>query len=288
MTISLNLSNKLDLRLVSAIKAIHDVATKLDLPFFIIGATARDIILQHGFGIQPMRATVDIDFAVQVESWDQFDQLKREIITTSQFAPTTDIHRLSFSEGLPVDIIPYGSLADNQNIAWPPDYDISMSVEGFYECYNHSICVLIQNNPEISVQVVTLEGLALLKLISWDENPHIRNKDAVDLFIIMHHYMDAGNIDRLYNEAGDLFDESDIPDYDAFSARLLGRTISKMLSNSKSIKHTVIQILNRETDTDNVKGLVQTIVLSGSFPQYSYQRVAELFEHLKIGLCERP
>lgn len=32
--------------------------------YFIIGATARDIVLHHVFGIPPTRATVDIDFAI--------------------------------------------------------------------------------------------------------------------------------------------------------------------------------------------------------------------------------
>lgn len=41
---------------------------RIGADYFIIGATARDIVLNHVFGIAPTRATVDIDFAVALTS----------------------------------------------------------------------------------------------------------------------------------------------------------------------------------------------------------------------------
>lgn len=286
MTISLNLSDKLDQRVLSAILSIHSTATELSIPFFIIGATARDMILHHGYNFEVMRATRDIDFAVQVEAWSQFDRVKEILIENHHFVLTKETHRLLSHDGLPVDIVPFGELAIEQNLTWPPDHDVKMSILGFLECYQNSIRVLIQNEPPLTVQVATLEGLALMKLISWDENPHVRNKDAIDTFIIMRSYLEPGNQDRLYEQAIDLFSEDEPADYDEVSARFLGRTMASVLEDSESIKNKVIHILNRETNTDKIKGLIQSIVMSQSFPQYSYQRILQLFEALLKGLCD--
>ncbi len=77
MIISLNLSEKLECNSIAVILAVHKSANELAIPFFLIGATARDIILQHEFNIDPIRSTVDVDFAVQVENWGKFNQLKQ-------------------------------------------------------------------------------------------------------------------------------------------------------------------------------------------------------------------
>lgn len=107
------------------------------------------------------------------------------------------------------------------------------------------------------------------------------------LFIIMHHYVDAGNLERLYNESADLFESDGTPDYDEVSARFLGRTLATILKNSEPTKGKVKHILNRETNTNRNKGLIQSIVISRSFPQYAYQQVEKLISALYQGLCEQ-
>ncbi len=60
-TISHNLTGKIDERTVALLSEIDTIARDLKLPFFIVGATARDILLQHAHDINPTRATLDID-----------------------------------------------------------------------------------------------------------------------------------------------------------------------------------------------------------------------------------
>ena len=287
MNISLNLSEKLDKNFIEVILEVHNVASAIDVPFFLIGATARDIILLHMHNIEPMRATLDIDFAVQVESWDRFEQMKKEITKTGHFKVQKEIHRLLHRNSIPVDIIPFGGLSTQDSIGWPPDFAVKMSVEGFSESYRNTVNVILQEDPEIIIKVASLEGLALLKFISWDENPYERNKDGVDVFYIMINYLQAGNLERLYDEAGDLFDDENTADYDEVSATFLGRNIGKMLDGSESIKNKVASILSRETTSDKMKGLIQTIVTSSLFPQYSYKQVTGLFKAFHKGICDK-
>jgi predicted nucleotidyltransferase len=82
------------------------------------------MILQHGFNVRSMRATVDIDFAVQLEHWKQFAHLKQTLMEEYGFTETKELHRLISADGLPVDIVPYGGLAENNIVSWPPDQSV--------------------------------------------------------------------------------------------------------------------------------------------------------------------
>ena len=46
--------------------AIKCVAVDQDVPFIIVGASARDLVMHHAYGAPIQRATMDIDLAVQV------------------------------------------------------------------------------------------------------------------------------------------------------------------------------------------------------------------------------
>ena len=102
---------------------------RLGTDYFIIGATARDIVLNHVFGIAPTRATVDIDFAIALTSWKQFQGIRQELLDSGHFRERrrTAIHSLVFEPdergfGYPVDLIPFGRIEDPpREIAWPPD-----------------------------------------------------------------------------------------------------------------------------------------------------------------------
>lgn len=54
----------------------------------------------------------------------------------------------------------------------------------------------------------------------------IPNRDASDLIFIIRNYLDAGNLEHLFEEASDIVDSSDY-DYKAGSARILARDIMK-------------------------------------------------------------
>ena len=71
-----NLSGKIDRQTVEVLSIVTKVADSLSIPFFVVGASARDFILKHCYGIEPPRMTRDIDLGVEVASWEQFNQLK--------------------------------------------------------------------------------------------------------------------------------------------------------------------------------------------------------------------
>ena len=282
--ILIDLSGKINKTSVSILKEIEEVSIRIDIPFFIVGATARDIILEHQFNIRPRRATIDIDIGVLIDGWDKFETLKDRLVHSGKFRLSRQKQRLIYEDHFPVDIIPFGMIANEDgSITWPPDHEIRMSTAGFQECFRHAVSVKLSSNPELVVKVITLAGLALLKLISWDDNPKRRSKDASDLFLIIRHYLDAGNLDRLFEEEFDLIEEGSY-DYDLASAHLLGRDVRNI--SNPTTKTKLIEILKRENNSKQGHKIALNILQSDVFRSESYERVLECFNALLEGIVE--
>ena len=270
--------------MVSALGRISQISSSTKIPFFIVGATARDILLEVHYGIGSKRATVDIDIPVFIESWDQFNHLKDELIGSTDFAPTRDIHRILFKKRLPIDIVPFGGIAKKgELIEWPPDGSFEMSVTGFHECFRHAIQIKLSDNPELVVKVASLAGLAILKLIAWDDNPDRRRKDAPDLFFIIQNYLDAGNLERLFDEAPDIVEASDY-NFEEGSALFLGRNISRVASSTTRVK--LIEILKRESLRKQGHRIAMDMLQGSKFGERTYDEIAALFDALLKGLTD--
>lgn len=215
--IQFDLSGKIDQQTVAALAAVNRIADSLDIPFFVVGASARDLLLKHCYGINPPRITTDIDLGVEVATWEQFSKLTESLTASGEFVRDRR-ERQRFHHGhVLIDIVPFGPITDEtRRISWPPEHEIFMNMMGFREAYQFSVTVRISAEPEMDIKLPTLAGLALMKLISWDEKYPERKKDAEDLLLIMQKYEEAGNFERLYdNEQGLLQEEN-------FDTRLAG------------------------------------------------------------------
>lgn len=214
------------------LKIIVDAANSLQISFFIAGATARDLVLHHVFERNIGRKTYDIDTAILISNWDEYTALRNELIKAGLQA-TNSAHRLIHAEsGLPVDIIPFGNISgENEDISWPPKHAIRMSVAGFSEAYNHALIIEIE--PDYTIKVSSLAGLALLKLIAWSERHHESNKDAHDFLTILTEYSNI-EIDRLYEDyvPGELLEFNP----ERLGAYLLGYDIGMLFENRQSTR----------------------------------------------------
>ncbi len=70
----MDLSGKVSKGVVEIYSTVSKVAEGLEIPFFVVGATARDMVLELGYGIEPSRATRDIDLGVKVSGCEQFNR----------------------------------------------------------------------------------------------------------------------------------------------------------------------------------------------------------------------
>ena len=280
----LDLSGKIDRLTVRLLKTVDDVAESFNIPFFVVGAIARDIILSQGYDIETGRATQDIDLAVQISEWNGYEQLKEGLIATGRFInDKKQAQRLIYDKFYPIDIIPFGLVSEpNGLFCWPSEHDTIFNTLGFDQAYQNSITVRMQAEPVIDIQFVSLPGLAFLKLISWNDNQPRRSKDAYDLLLLMRTYLDAGNQERLWDEEADLMVEDF--DYVRAGSRLLGRDIAKILD--PDIKETIVHILDRETEEQTFYRLVENMIGIGA-ESSDFEEALQLLKDLKTGILDR-
>lgn len=220
--------------IVVEILAIIDSAVQQEgLSYFLVGATARDIILTNVFGVEAARATRDVDLAVSVDGWSQFEKLKQRLLADGRFMAAEISSRLYFkldngSVGYPVDLIPFGGVEDASHaIAWPPDMATVMNLTGYAEA---RACVTeVEIASGLLISVVSLASLAVLKLIAWSDSGLANSKDAQDLYFLMRSYAQAGNQDRLYTDEHLLLETCGY-DLELAGAGLLGKDVAALAS----------------------------------------------------------
>jgi predicted nucleotidyltransferase len=191
---------------LSILELIDRLLRDAKVRYMLVGATARDLLLYHVFGHAVTRATYDLDFAILVDSWEQFDTIKRLILDIPGFTDKGhSAQRLYYqppgaSFETIVDIIPFGKLETTERtIEWPPEADVVMNVAAFSDVFENSLSVQVR--PDLFISVPSLSGLAVLKLFAWLDRHE--GRDVQDLLRLLETYTDAGNVDRLYEEEGD-------------------------------------------------------------------------------------
>jgi predicted nucleotidyltransferase len=241
----LDISGKIEPHKAAVLTAVDRAARKIGIPFFVVGGAARDFILQDGYTIRTPRVTLDVDIGVSVSSWDEFTRLIETLVSVENFKRTEIEHRLESPtlSKINVDILPFGAIeGEKRTILWRQG-NHEMNMAGFNEAYKAAVNVKISSSPAIAVKIVSLAGLALLKLISWKDKPDERDRDAKDFRTIMYRYLDAHPTDYVFNVHLDIASDGD---YDLISARTLGRDIKT--TGGPGIHSQLVEILNRESD----------------------------------------
>src|SRR5690606_31922134 len=249
------LSEKLEHPLAKKLlEELIPVFDKLKIKFFIIGATARDIMMElHGEASG--RRTHDIDIAIAVDRWSLFENIKKEILKLPNFKkdPKNE-QKFFYMEDFQLDIVPYGGIADaDHKIFWPPDQSFAMSVLGFEEVENDLVKVRIDD--ELDIEVVSLVGIFILKLVAWKERHLVKgNKDADDMGFILLNYL------QIHDERAAMEHYDDVYGMEGMSiskagAALLGIDINALLADHKSSKDKLREIIETEIGLDEVSVL---------------------------------
>ena len=159
-----------------------------------------------------------------------------------------------------------------------------MSILGFKEAYNTSVLIRIHDAPVLEVRVPTVPGMALMKIISWNERYPERPKDAEDLLFLMDHYASAGNEDRLYEQDVRFMEEEGF-DIVLAGIRLLGHDIAAMAIGMT--RELVTAILSGELDGDDDRHrLIRDMVGSSFTARERFDEIREKLERLRLGFVE--
>jgi len=262
------------------------VARLTGLRYFVIGATARDILMYHLHGLPLNRASPDIDFAMAIENWTAFEALRVALLQQPGFRSDAKIlHRLHYSpmagDDFPVDLVPFGGVETAPaQVAWPPDMAIVMNVVGYAEALDSAIMVSIAADCEIPV--ASIPGLVMTKLIAWLDRGQANPKDAADFRYLLENYAAAGNVDRLYGEELPLLAACGY-EFERVGPRLMGLDIASIASARG--REQIVAILE---DAGLHDRLVMHMLRGGSHRGDVVAEVESRLAEFRIGLTDWP
>lgn len=223
---------------------VSSVTAQDGIRWFVVGAFARILLFEQNLGLSRGRATMDIDFAIMVDSWDAYTRLQSSICEDREFH--LDMHqkqRMRHDVGTTFDLLPFGIIAGKTGtIRWPPDNDPVMSVMGFQESYDHAFLVTVNN--AIGVPVVRPSCYVMLKLFAWDERGRgVRGKDAEDLAMILKSGANLSTVEDLFDIHLDAMEKVG-NDVDLAVQLILGRELSGILF--PETKKRLLMLLDHE------------------------------------------
>lgn len=234
------------------------VFLKLEIKFFVIGATARDIIMEL-HGEKSGRRTQDIDIAIAIDKWEEFSIIEKEIIQLPNFKKDLkQQQRFLYLKDFQLDIVPYGGIATAEDkIFWPPDQSFAMTVLGFEEAEKDLVRVKIDDTLEIDI--VSLAGIFILKLVAWKDRHYKGNKDADDMGFILLNYLNIHEeraVMQYYEEVYEIEKNS----ITKAGAALLGIDINILLSDNKTNQAKLKTIIETEINLKENSVLLNQIL----------------------------
>jgi len=231
---------------------------KLDVKFFIIGATARDIIMEI-HGEESGRRTYDLDIAIAIDQWEEYSIIEKEITILLNFKKSCQQQqRFLYLNEFQLDIVPYGGIATIDNkIFWPPDQSFAMSVLGFQEAEKDLVRVKIDDTFEI--EIVSLTGIFILKLVAWKDRHLQGNKDADDMAFIILNYLSIYEERAVKEHYEETYGINDFSIIKAGSA-LLGIDINNLISTDISNKVKLKTIIETEINAKENSVLFNQII----------------------------
>lgn len=258
-----NLNNPL---LKDLLKELNRFFCGINVGFYVIGATARDIILSNLYGLVPDRKTADLDIAIAISDWSQFQSIEENLPKEVDFAKSKEQkQRFIYKDVYVIDIVPFGDVVeDDGNIYWPPDETIAMSVWGFPEMADSTIRVEIDS--EFSIDIASLPGLFILKLVAWKDRHLSGSKDAYDMALLLTNYLDI-NTERAVEEHYDLY-ETDEFDQVIAGAQLMARDVKLLIRDNENTLLYLHEIVIKEIELAEESQLINQLMESNASLQY--------------------
>jgi predicted nucleotidyltransferase len=191
----------------------------------LVGARCRDLLHRQLGNGNPTRRTDDIDIGIAVESLDQYNDIIRTLKPSGRTGARFEIG------GLPVDIMPFGSIEDPRGTVTLDSRHPSFSVAGFTSVWASAQTFDLGSGAAIRVPRVA--GYAVLKAHAFaDRSARYETKDAEDLAIVLTWYRKSNTVGKFVydSELGNEVLELTDFDPDAASAYLLGIDMLQSLS----------------------------------------------------------
>ena len=184
---------------LKCLRSLKQAADGLDIPLFLVGATARWLVFNLPNDIPLHRTTADWDFGVRVADWNIFNQLRTKLMEQADpFEQGRHYHELIHcATGIKIDLVPFGKLENDCWIHWP-NSKFAMNVFGFSEAFENAIQLDLA--PDLKLSVATVPLLVALKFFAFADRKDEMDRDLSDLWHVIQNYVLQGRESELYDD----------------------------------------------------------------------------------------
>jgi predicted nucleotidyltransferase len=260
-------------------QVVDEVVKANGAPYYLIGVNATDIQLLKQ-GIKPSRGTKDIDFAVMVSSFWEYDKIMDGLIAKGfNKVKDTAITLFHPAYNVAIDVLPFGEIEEHHTINFT-EREVIMNVLGFKETLSQYKEILVDD--VLTINVPPLHGMVILKLISWSDRPEIRATDLDDIFRVVKYYYDTEG-DAVFDEHSDLLGAEPF-DEKLIAARIMGRHIAEILKMSDALMKRVMQVI-QENSLDPTKSSIGKHWASKNRIDVEYG--ISILKNIQIGIEEK-
>ncbi|MBN2776088.1 MAG: hypothetical protein JXR36_00505 [Bacteroidales bacterium] len=225
--------------LKSILTNVVSVCKDLQIEYFILGATARNIWFASGN--EKPETTKDVDFALYVVNSDDYINLKDKLISEYNFVKSTaNEYCLITAEGRQVVLLPF-SETKKQNLKILDAVGIAtMNFDGFMEAYKFGMQQTIIDSEIYNV--CSIPAIVILKLIAFDDRSEHRIKDVDDINSICNHYHSIED-NYIWDEYSELY--LDNLSHQDVALKALGKEMKKILNSSLELQQRILDIMDK-------------------------------------------
>ena len=251
--------------LYETLAALQKSLKQLNLQMYVVGACARDIAMIVLNVPASARRTIDIDVAIALDNWEMFDKVS-ELLQQNYFKKYPYAKQKFYYKGedgtndYEVDVVPFGPLANNEVIGWPPEGNPEMSVRCFEDVMKDADTIVVDENVRFCI--ASLSGQFLIKLDAWIDRHLKTDKDARDMFYIIDNFYWTSIVDKF--PPPERVTTSDDPAFDDFvaGAQWIASELRSLLSDEHRTYY--VDFINSELSLEDNSKLVQHLVTASN------------------------
>lgn len=251
--------------LYETLAALQKSLVQLNLQLYVVGACARDIAMKVLNVPASARRTIDIDVAIALDNWDMFDKvsdlLQKNYFKKDPYAKQKFYYKGEYgTNDYEVDVVPFGPLANNEVIGWPPEGNPEMSVRCFVDVMKDADTIIVDGNVRFCI--ASLSGQFLIKLDAWIDRHLKTDKDTRDMFYIIDNFYWTSIVDKF--PPPEQVTNSDDPAFDYFvaGAQWIASELRSLLSDEHRAYY--VDFINSELSLEDNSKLVQHLVTSSN------------------------
>lgn len=251
--------------LYETLAALRKSMEELNLQLYVVGACARDIAMKVLGVPASARRTIDIDVAIALDNWNMFGKVS-ELLQQNHFKKDPYAKQKFYYKGedgsndYEVDVVPFGPLANNEVIGWPPEGNPEMSVRCFEDVMKDADTIVVDD--KVRFCIASLSGQFLIKLDAWIDRHLKTDKDARDMFYIIDNFYWTSIVDKF--PPPEQVTNSDDPSFDDFvaGAQWIAAELKSLLSEEHCTYY--VDFITNELSLEEKSKLVQHLVISSN------------------------